>query len=342
MTEVDRLFFFFIRKGLWATDDVFDGEPPSSDCWEQLFMMAHSQAMTGILIDGIAGTDMRPSREVWEQWVLHLLSLEQMNLRIAQCGKKWLERLDHEGIEAFLFKGTSVASWYREPLHRSSGDVDIIIRNGWEKLKSVLTNITCQEEDYDVVLYDGHIPVEFHQKWEYVYNPLTNARLRRLLDNADETDRDLYFICLILHLRRHFLTYGVGLKQVCDVAVMLKHGNLDFQRVSFLLHDLHMEKFSRILFGFISGYIGGTDTYPLLPVKSGKRAELFQHVILNEGYRLKLSQTESGGRIHIPFVRIVRNAVFWFIRGMRLFAMMPGEVVCFWGYLTVRRIRKIF
>ncbi len=342
---METLFFYFLRRGLWETEEVYSGDMTMGpEDWERLFAMAHEQAVTGLVIDGVGQTDRRPDREVWEQWLIHLLYMEQMNRAVERCGVQWLNRLEKAGMAAFVVKGTSVAQWYRQPLHRSFGDVDIVIGNGWEKLVAMLTEggYDCRNEHGDIVVQeDGRVPVEFHPQWEYVYNPIANARLRKLTRAADGKDRELYLVCLILHLRRHFLTYGIGLKQVCDVAVMLHRVQLDPEKVAALLKRLHAERFSRILFGFIANYIKGTEHFPLEPIRQGKDAVLFRNIVMNDAYRLKMVREEKAGNSRFPIGRILANACFWMRRGWRLLGMMPAEAICLPGYLVARRVRGV-
>ena len=346
MNDLTQFFFYFVRKGLWGSAEIESSEPDLTAAdWEQLYLMAYSQAVTGILIDGVSCTAMRPPTEIWEQWLLHLLKLEMVNRQVRTCGHRWLERLANEGVSAFVFKGSSVAEWYKEPLHRSFGDVDIVVRSGWDRIESLLLRdkVTYRNDHGDwVVLTEGQPPVEFHPNWEYVYNPFINARLQKICSKSDGSDKELYLVCLILHLRRHFLTYGVGLKQVCDVAVMWQNGGLDMERLSGMLRLFHIEKFTRILFGFIRCYLGGGHGFPLMLITEGRDYKLFCNVILNEGYILKFEQTEIASGSHSGVVRILKNCFFWLRRSLRLFHLMPGEAVGFLLYMTGRRLKSLW
>lgn len=339
---METLFFYFLRRGLWETEEEYKGNRAvGPEEWGRLLAMAHEQAVTGLMIDGVGRTAMRPDRSVWEQWLFHLLYLEQMNRLVDRCGQQWIERLAKAGMHAFVFKGASVALWYRQPLHRSPGDVDIVLKEGWTRLQPVLAEagIAFRDENGDIVVQENEqVPVEFHARWEYVYNPVVNARLQQLCRKADETDRELYLVCLILHIRRHFLTYGIGLKQVCDVAVMLHRTGADRKKVAALLKRLHAERFGRILFGFIANHIGGTEDYPLEPVRRGKGVELFRNVVLRDGYRLKMEREEKARNIRFGAGRIVGNAWFWTRRGWTLLGIMPGEVMSFLAYKAGKRI----
>ena len=76
--------------------------------------------------------------------------------------------------------------------------------------------VSYQNERGDLIVHEaGLTAVELHPRREYLYNPVTDARLQALLKGG--ISNELYLVCLIVHLRRHFLTYGIGLKQVCDV-----------------------------------------------------------------------------------------------------------------------------
>ena len=180
--------------------------------------------------------------------------------------------------------------------------------------------------------------VELHCEWEHLYNPIADARLKKMCAAAHENDNELYFVCLIVHLQRHFLTYGIGLKQVCDVAAMLHSAGLDRGKTATMLRAVKAEKFSRHLFGFIDRYLGETGDYPLPPVKDKKRLALLENVIFGEGYSLKKRQEQDAANNRHSFARIMDNALFWGRRCARVAWLMPGEACCFLLHKAWRRI----
>ena len=215
MVDKREAFLFFLRRGL-------SGKPYTGrvgflltrDAWQELFEMARVQAVTGLFVDGVACTSLRPDWDLWEQWVAHLFYIEQMNERIAKRGEEWVSRLAEAGIRAAVFKGSSVAAWYPNPLHRSFGDIDIVVEEDWGKVEELLRTekVSYQNERGDLIVHEaGLTAVELHPRREYLYNPVTDARLQALLKGG--ISNELYLVCLIVHLRRHFLTYGIGLKQ---------------------------------------------------------------------------------------------------------------------------------
>ena len=343
--DIEQLFFQFLRMGLWRSGEVCFGRSLSADEWAQLFRFAHSQGVTGLFIDGVAQGEMRPDDELWAKWIAHLLYLERANRYIAIRGEAWVKRLGDAGISASVFKGSSVGAWYPEPLHRSHGDIDIVISEGWDNLVSVLAQEeweTYRSDEDEIILEEKHrLLVEFHRRWEYLYNPWTNRCFQKWCRNSKPLDNELYLVCLILHIQRHFLTYGIGLKQVCDVALMLRRASLDRGRVAYLLRSLHAERFSRLLFGFIALHLGGVEVFPLSPLKSGKGLELLNDVILREGYNSKMEQELVSGSKSRAMTRIVSNATFWTKRCYRVFSIMPGEACCFLLYKVIERLKKL-
>ena len=322
MDEKHRHFFYFLRLGLWGEADGPCPEGLSEDEWEELFRLSREQAVSGVWVDGVAQTVCRPSERLWAQFVRQAVHIGQMNLLLQDTEKRWLNLLKEQGIEAEVFKGSSVGCWYRKPLMRSYGDIDLVVWKGWEKLADWLHANGYQDWREGESLLDGKVTVEWHPCREKVCNPWVDSRLQRMLA-ADRRGLELYVACLILHLRRHVLSYGIGLKQVCDVAVIIRRAPMDRSRLAAVLRDLHVETFSSILFGLIERWMGSGFDFPL-PPRRGKTVDLLERVVFGEGYHLKREREALSARRRMPG-RVLGNACFWIRRAVRLCRLVPGE-----------------
>lgn len=322
MDEKYRHFFYFLRLGLWGEVDGPCPEGLSEDEWEELFRLSREQAVSGVWVDGVAQTVCRPSERLWTQFVRQAAHIGQMNLLLQDTEKRWLNLLKEQGIEAEVFKGSSVGRWYRKPLMRSYGDIDLVVWKGWEKLADCLHANGYHYWRAGESLLDGRVTVEWHPCREKVYNPWVDSRLQHMLA-TDRRGLELYVACLILHLRRHVLSYGIGLKQVCDVAVMIRRAPMDRSRLAAVLRDLHVETFSSILFGLIERWMGSGFCFPL-PPRRGKTVDLLERVVFGEGYRLKREREALSARRRMP-ERVLGNACFWIRRAVRLCRLVPGE-----------------
>lgn len=378
MTDIEHLLFYFLRRGLWGRADT-DDVNVDDGAWDKLFLLSCRHAVTPLVADGIALTSLRPPQELWQQWIAMSLRIEIINERMARCGELLVNWLADENISASVFKGTSVARWYPEPLHRGNGDIDIVVNNGWDRLGRLFLCygipffyetgeiIVEQPEAFapfvsvaeankgvrNIFTLPGNEPyrIEFHYACESLYNPFADARLKRMSGHEaslctngsfclSSDAPEFYLSCLILHLRRHVLSYGIGLKQVCDVAVMLRRANLDITRLESLLRRLGAWRFSRVLFSFVEIYLYG------MPVPSrrvsDKDVALLYSIFMDDGYVLKIQREDMGRRESSSAMRIVHNGWFWIRRSIRLFRLMPAEAFFFVCKKTYKRLHTVF
>lgn len=332
------LFYLFVRAGLHENVSLVIGKEISDEIWLDLFEMARMQAVGGIFIEGVARSGVKPGNRIWMRWLGYLVQLQRMNRKVEEKGRKWLEELKTAGMMAEVFKGVEAGKWYPDPLARSSGDIDLVIIQGWERAEEFLKSrgVEYRDEHGDLVFKEDGIPLELHKRREYLYSPFADRKLRRLLA-SDKQSKELFAVCLILHFRRHVLTYGCGLKQVCDIVMMLRRADLDGFEMRRLLKALKLEKFSRTLFGFIRKRFGVTD-FPLLPVY-GSEVRLLEDIIHRDGYMLK-KEREGRALSLSAWKRMLGNACFWMRRCVRLFPLMPGEALWFPLFLICRRLKE--
>ena len=223
-----------------------------------------------------------------------------------------------------------MAKWYRNPLRRSYGDIDLVVSRGWDLVEPLLRRKElpfCYESGDIVVSGVEPFQIEFHRWREYLYNPFADARLRRMLE-ADAGGVELYVACLVLHLRRHALSYGVGMKQVCDVAVMMRRAGVDRSRLEAVLRRLGAWRFGRVLLRFVSVYLYGENELDA-NMAADKDVALLYSVIMGDGYELKFERERDGRRVGRSAVRVVENGLFFTGRSLRLFRLMPSEAFFF-------------
>lgn len=372
MTEAHRLFFYFLRKGLWGSS----AEPDTSisdSVWEELFLLSCRQAVSGIVADGIAATSLRPPSGLWHKWVFQLLHIEMVNDEMSRCGDSLLRLLSAGGIKASVFKGTSVARWYPKPSHRSYGDIDIIIHSGRERLTEVLRrygipffyagNDVIIEQPDNIIGHQngsgkrnssyGQYRIELHPTYETLYNPIMNARLQRIVTGSSawwnknigrcgkpHDTPEFYLACIILHLRRHALSYGIGLKQVCDVAVMLRNAGIDAERLKMILKHLGAWRFGRALLRFVEAYLYG-EGYVGPQRRAGKDMKMLFGIFMRDGYELKTERENIGNNTRLSSLRVVKNGCFWVRRSLRMFSLMQDEAFFFVLDKALDRIKAL-
>lgn len=202
-------FFNLLSCGLWGTDVPSDLAFSESE-WAEVYAVARRQAVGCIVYDAVAASpalaDSVPDA-IAAKWMVAQQKNEadyrKMSAIIDAQRRAWEKR----EIEAVLLKGHSVAALYREPAHRSCGDVDWFFpRPGdFEKANSVAcaNGLALEtDSDGDVHYVLSGMVVEHHRD---------GFRQDSLADMA---------LMLEDHVLKHAMVMGVGLKQVCDVAVV--------------------------------------------------------------------------------------------------------------------------
>lgn len=329
------LFYEILKAGLWGNgiNSGYSHIPDKS--METLFEMGTTQAVTGILATGMETCGIKPADNSIK-WIKELMIIERKNRKMLLLTERILELLGNNGIDAEVFKGVTVAKWYKNPLARGYGDIDVVVNENIRKIEDLLkeNGIVFVKEHQDVVCRMDGIRVEFHPQREYAYCPKDNRTLQRLVKNFPDS-KEVYLACIIIHLRRHMLTYGVGMKQVCDVAVMLKNADLDMNFMADIIRELNMEKFCAALFGFIKKRLD----VQMFPCKAeyGKYCDLIECIVWKDGYVLKINK-EKRNRNLSPAIRIITNVWFWTRRCVMLAGIMPHEAIWFIPYMTKRRM----
>lgn len=237
---------------------------PSNEEWLNIYEISKKQAILGILLFAIdkLPKEQRPRQELLRQWI----GVGEMIRRQGKAVNKGVVKLQQlmrtRGIEYVVVKGQVVASYYPEPLMRQSGDVDYYcdaenFPKAQEAIK-VAWGIETDAEgsdfhvhyDYEGVTYEGHFALV------RLYNKKKEAYWREILakDSGSTTVIDGCGICTLsptlhtlyvfLHLYSHLLKLGVGLRQFCDLAVMLLYcrSEIDLQQLQQHLAVLGMER----------------------------------------------------------------------------------------------------
>lgn len=330
-----ELFYKILRSGLGGGDSRTKGFSVSESERKVLYKMGYVQAVSGILAMGMdeCGVDLGNDSIVWAKVLMYI---ERKGRKIEVLAQKIVKGLENEGLKAEVFKGPSVAKWYRNPLARSYGDIDVVVAEGNEKIEGVLSKwgVECKRLYEDVECSIEGVNVEFHQRRDFAYCPKDNRTLQQLVKDFPNSN-EVYLACIMVHLRRHLLAYGMGMKQVCDVAVMLRNAELDMDFMAEIIRELHMERFCAALFGFLKRCLE-VEVFPIEP-DCGRNSVFIEETVWRDGYLLKM-QRENRSKGLSALRRVAGNAWFWVKRCVRMSAVMPREAAWFIPYMVKRRV----
>ncbi len=197
-----------------------------------------------------------------------LFSTVAANERLLHEQARVIALLEAKNIPYAILKGSSAAAYYPDPTLRSMGDIDILVLPEQQKETIAL----LQTDGYGEVLEENHhchltvvkngISVEVHKEPNGFFSnrdKRIEQRLRALFSTAiaERAQTGTFAVLsdthqavvLILHKLEHFLSGGLGLRQLCDWAVFVKHrlNEALWAELSPLLADLGLLTFTKII-----------------------------------------------------------------------------------------------
>lgn len=230
--------------------------------------MAKEQAVKALLLDGMEylPSECRPPISQWASLCSSMVGIEQLNESSNQKVAEVVKLLEDEGFHPLILKGQVIAQEYPNPLHRQCGDIDVWISDTEEAERAfrwAKKNYNCRwmpGEKETSFKWKG-VTVELHRRIAEMQYPSYNKVMQRIIG---ESAPDVRMVAvgkasirttsvlltayhLVAHLQYHLLAEGIGLRQVCDLALFLTNHNEELRLKSAELNEwLHDSGLFRI------------------------------------------------------------------------------------------------
>ncbi len=238
-----QLFFELLQVALGAR--LCLSNVPTEEEWSEAYDMASKQAVVGMMISGIEKlpSEQKPSQEILLQWIGEVMQIERQNKQLDYAAEHLTRIFKTGGFRSCVLKGQGIARLYPQPERRQSGDIDLWVEGGRDKvLKYLKQNLLGTGQvvihHVDAYIIEG-VQSEIHFKPVFACNPILHHRLQKFFKkNADSQfsnyDEKLGFsyptlrfnaVYILAHIYMHFLYEGIGLRQIVDYYYVLK--NLD-------------------------------------------------------------------------------------------------------------------
>ena len=242
MSVTETHYFALLRAALFRTPVAIDGPVD----WEAVLQLANRHANQALLCEVASQMtgDNRPSDAMQAAMQATMRSNLISQLRLKQILVSALRVLREHNIEPVLLKGFSLAMLYPNPSLRHFGDIDLFIGlDNFHEACRVLRTLpggynwgdeTDSGKHYNIEF--GNYPMEIHRVSAEVIGPddaATYAAIERdgLLDNAQHVSfedlditipsKEFMVFFTFFHAWEHFMTSGVGWRQISDVAMTL-------------------------------------------------------------------------------------------------------------------------
>ena len=257
MNRIQLQLFGLLR---WA----FNGTPftmePTEEDWTALDHLAQEQSLTGLVYSATTTlpTHQRPPMELAMYWMSEAETIRGQNKLMNAEAARLTKLFADEGRRSAILKGQANALLYPDPLMRISGDIDICVEGGRESVVALLRKLRLVDEaplhEFDrpdratISYHHVHLPdndkgvsVEVHfRTTSGNLNPFTNRRMQKWLEeeilnfkavsNFNAPSIRFALVMQLSHIQRHLFEGGIGLRQVCDYYMLLRHATDDDRR----------------------------------------------------------------------------------------------------------------
>ena len=171
------------------------------------------------------------------------------------------------GIPYIEIKGLKVARYYPVPSLRTMGDTDLVVHiEDKERASEILSGLgiiyryefTGKESNFT----KHGINIELHHCLIYD-EVISTVEQKRFFNDCwqymghDELNHNFHFLYLLIHIRKHMMNEGVGIRQFMDLAVLIMNDTmLDWNWITDKLIELKMYRFACVCFSMIEYWFG--------------------------------------------------------------------------------------
>lgn len=351
----DNLFFQLMQVALGERQRL--DRIPSGEEWVRMFAMARKQAVAGLMADAIEvlPEEQKPPVEVRLECASLTIAIERKNVQTNRDCVDITRRFEERGFRCCILKGQGNALLYSNPLRRQSGDIDLWLDGGREKViayvRGMTTGIEARIHHVEYQEPDMSTPVELHYLPMFLYSFVSQYRFERYCHREAERQMgnskvmakelvgmshdgdyrisvptpDFNAVFQMVHIMRHLFEEGIGLRQLIDYYHVLKA--LEAERredVMRMLSSLGLRRFAGSMM-YVLQEVCGMDKRFMLCRADAKGGRLLLDEIMMAGNFGKEDERLCGWRkksvFHMFVWKLGNNIKYW--------RLCPSEVV--WG-----------
>lgn len=359
-------FFALLQAALWERvlddDTLFNGDTD----WIAILTLAQRQAVLPLVADAAFRLPalQQPAKPVLLQLVASVAGTARNHARLNKVAVEVITLLEAAGVHPMLLKGQGIASLYPQPALRMCGDIDLFVGKA-DYTRATLLLLRQENAQADQPesskhshLAYGEVTVELHRKVACLFNPWCNARFQcwckeHMQPGATQSlalggrevqmpVADFNALYIFHHLWEHFISGGVGLRQLCDWAMVLhtQARHIDRAVLKQLLQQFGLWKAWRLMGCIVVNYIGlPSEEFPYYDERMRLRADKIWERICLEGnfghFRPGQAQRPDGmvaGKLHS----------WWQMhhRSMALARIIPHEIAIYYIYYLCRGFQR--
>ena len=267
------LFLSLLKVSVQSSDRIV--YTPSAEEWKRLYELAAKHALLGVCFNGVQWLCKKHPEAMVNlpmklkmRWLAMAATIQKRNELMNRRCRELQQLINEAGLSACVLKGQGVATYYITSVEktslanlRQSGDIDMWIKGGYD---TVCDYVQRTHPSSDVSYHRFHYEVfsdtevELHHRPSMMNSPFHNRKLQHWADDftpdqfvrVDELGFDMpnssfNKIFLLCHIYRHFVSEGIGLRQLMDYYFVLLNSDVDEnEKVMQKLHQIGMQRFT--------------------------------------------------------------------------------------------------
>ena len=367
---IEQLFFELLRVAIKVQNTL--SRIPSAEEWDKLYRMSKKQSLVGISFAGIQRVveyekiyHCGMPELLYFTWMGMAAKIQQRNEVVNRQCVELQEKLSADGFRSYIMKGQAVGSLYGQiGLLRQSGDIDVFLEGGLNKVLAYARTYggvaKVNELEMSVSIFPD-TEVEFHYRPFIMRNPFKNRRLQKYFESQEKKQFSNYLIldkekelsiCAptvefnlvhqLVHTYHHFITEGVGLRQLMDYYFVVQASNAeDIRECKKIVENLGLNRFASALMWVIKTVFVGHDNdifFPWRPNEKDGRL-LLEEILLSGNF----GHTDERAKN----IQTSRWKAFWYVNGKTFRFWRFDHWAWFWSplwrcYYFAWRIMKGF
>lgn len=239
----------------------------TSEDWEQIYQLSKKQGVVAIIFDAIKAIpkEFAPPKHITMRWISHTLSIEEQMKKKEKIAIEFAEELSKSKIQTTVLKGLAYASYYPNPYHRESGDLDCYLMGKKDEGDKITVEIGGRMEGagykHSHLYYKG-LTIENHKYLTSFDNTKLGIKTEQLLQEQiskgcrplgdtklHNPSADFNALFLIKHAQRHFIKEGICVRHLLDWAFFLnlESQNVNWEKVIPIMRECRMLEFAKVM-----------------------------------------------------------------------------------------------
>lgn len=235
--------------------------------WDQFYNLSKKQGVVAIVFDCLKEIpkEMAPPANISLKWFSHSRSIERQMKVKEKIAIEFADILSEKNIPVIVLKGLAYASYFPNPYHRESGDLDCFLMGKKEEGDKMLRECGGKMEEAGPMhshLYYKGLTIENHEllinsdktedsiKTENFFQNLIKKGYTPIgHTNLMNPNANFNAMFLIKHAQRHFIKEGICIRHLLDWAFFLKaeSANVNWKEIIPLMEKYNILAFAKVL-----------------------------------------------------------------------------------------------